>query len=106
MIRRIDELELRGRVTFIRVDFNVPRDGGKISDDTRIKAALPTIQHAIDNGARIVLASHLGRPSGKRDMEFSLEPVAAYLADLLKKDVVFADDCVGDGVKKNIKDLR
>jgi phosphoglycerate kinase len=106
MIRRIDELELRGRVTFIRVDFNVPIHDHEVADDTRIRASLPTIQHAIEKGARIVLASHLGRPNGKRDTEYTLEPVAAHLAGLLKKDVVFADDCVGDGVKKNIKDLR
>src|SRR5262245_59502492 len=107
MIRRIEELDLRGRVTFIRVDFNVPLSPEKsVTDDTRIVASLPTIKHAIEQGARIVLASHLGRPAGKRDMEYSLEPVAAKLAELLGKDVVFADDCVGDGVKKNIKDLR
>lgn len=107
MIKSIKDLELRGKVTFIRVDFNVPlTEDRKVADDTRIKAALPTIQHAIAEGARVVLASHLGRPKGKPQPEFSLEPVAKYLAEVLGKDVVFADDCVGDGVKKNIKDLR
>lgn len=107
MIKNIDQLDLRGRATFIRVDFNVPLTSDKqISDETRITASLPTIKHAIDKGARVILASHLGRPNGKRDPEFSLEPVGKRLAELLGKDVVFADDCVGDGVKKNIKDLR
>jgi phosphoglycerate kinase len=107
MIKSIDQLDLRGRATFIRVDFNVPLTPEKeISDETRITASLPTIKFAIEHGARVILASHLGRPSGKRDMEYSLEPVGKRLAELLGKDVIFADDCVGDGVKKNIKDLR
>lgn len=105
MIRSISDLELRGKVTFIRVDFNVPLEGGAITDDTRIRAALPTIQFAREAGARVVLASHLGRPKG-RDPDESLMPVGERLADLLGVDVVFADDCVGDGVKKNIRDLR
>ncbi len=105
MIKRIGDLDLRGRVTFIRVDFNVPLDEGQITDDTRIRAALPTIEAARKAGARVVLASHLGRPKGP-DKELSLEPVGARLAELLAAPVVFADDCVGDGVRKNIKDLR
>ncbi len=107
MIQSIADLDLSGRVTFIRVDFNVPlTPEGEVSDDTRIRAALPTIQLAIDAGARVVIASHLGRPKGKRDPDMSLQPAAARLAELIEKEVTFADDCVGDGVKKNIKDLR
>lgn len=105
MIRSIGDLDLRGKVTFIRVDFNVPLEGGRITDDTRIRAALPTIQFAREAGARVVLASHLGRPKG-RDPDESLMPVGEHLAGLLGIDVVMADDCVGDGVKKNIRDLR
>lgn len=106
MIRRMEDLDLRGRVTFIRVDFNVPMEGKTITDDTRIRAALPTIEEARKKGARVVLASHLGRPKGGPDPEFSLEPVGIALAQLLQHEVVFADDCVGDGVRKNIRDLR
>lgn len=107
MIPRLDDLDLRGKVTFIRVDFNVPlTPDGAVADDTRIRSALPTIEKAIEAGARVVLASHLGRPKGKPDPDLSLEPVGAYLAKLLGKAVVFADDCVGDGVRKNVRDLR
>ncbi|MBX2812457.1 MAG: phosphoglycerate kinase [Myxococcales bacterium] len=107
MAKNIQEVDLKGRLTFIRVDFNVPLNADKkVDDDTRIRAALPTIQYAIAQGARVVLASHLGRPKGQRDMAFSLQPAAARLAELLSAAVVFADDCVGDGVKKNMRDLR
>jgi phosphoglycerate kinase len=106
MIKKLEDLDLRGKVTFIRVDFNVPLKDHAVTDDTRISAALPTIEEARRRGARVVLASHLGRPDGAKDPDASLEPVAAHLAKLIDHEVVFADDCVGDGVKKNIKDLR
>jgi phosphoglycerate kinase len=91
----IRDLDLKGRRVFIRVDFNVPIKAGRIGDDTRIRASLPTIQYALDHGASVVLASHLGRPKGRPNPEMSLRPVADRLADLLDKPVVFATDCIG-----------
>jgi phosphoglycerate kinase len=92
----IRDLDLRGKRAFIRVDFNVPIKQGAITDDTRITAALPTVRHAIDHGATVVLASHLGRPKGKPAPEYSLRPVAARLEELLGQRVAFAADCVGE----------
>jgi len=92
----IRALALRGRRVFVRVDFNVPLKGGVIGDDTRIRASLPTIEHALAAGAsRVVLASHLGRPKGKPNVEMSLRPVAERLAELAGRPVAFAEDCVG-----------
>ncbi len=106
MVRFIDQLDLSGKKVFIRVDFNVPLDGNqKITDDTRIRAAVPTIKYALDKNAKVILASHLGRPKGPNPKD-SLEPAAARLAELLKKDVKLGDDCVGDGVRKLVQDMR
>jgi phosphoglycerate kinase len=107
-LKTIDALDLAGKRVFIRVDFNVPLDAGRVTDDARIRAALPTIQHAIKARAKVILASHLGRPKGKpEDRErLSLEPAAERLSELLRQDVILADDCVGDGVKKLVRDLR
>jgi len=91
----IRDLDLKGKRVFIRVDFNVPLDGAKVTDDTRVRETLPTLRLAIDRGARLVLASHLGRPKGKVDPKYSLGPVAARLRELLGKAVDFASDCVG-----------
>jgi phosphoglycerate kinase len=91
----IRDLDLKGTRVFIRVDFNVPLKAGRIGDDTRIHASLPTIQYALDHGGTVVLASHLGRPKGRPNPEMSLRPVADRVADLLGKPVLFATDCVG-----------
>jgi phosphoglycerate kinase len=96
----IDELNIRGKRVFIRVDFNVPFDDNlRITDDSRIRSTLPTINYAIDEGAKVILASHLGRPKGKPDPRYSLAPVAKRLQRLLDKDVVFAPDCIGSQVE-------
>ncbi len=105
-MKSIKDLELEGKRTFIRVDFNVPIDEGKVSDDTRIEGALPTIKYATENGAKVILASHLGRPSGEHASEFSLKPVGERLSEILGKKVEFVDDCVGEKVSKAIARLQ
>jgi phosphoglycerate kinase len=102
----IRDLQLSGKRVFIRVDFNVPLDGAKVTDETRIRETLPTLRLAIERGARLVLASHLGRPKGKRDPKYSLAPVAARLRELLGKPVEFASDCVGPEAEAKSKALR
>ena len=107
-ILSIEDLELEGTRVFIRVDFNVPLDKKTrtITDDERIRAALPTIKYAVEKGAKVILASHLGRPKGKAVPELSMEPVGARLAELGGWEVHVPDDCVGDAAKKVVQDLR
>lgn len=103
----IDTLDVKEKTVFLRVDFNVSLgESGKIRDDARIVAALPTIQQLQEKGAKLVLASHLGRPGGKRDKKLSLLPVARRLAELLHVDVTIPEDCIGMEVKKLIKETR
>jgi phosphoglycerate kinase len=95
-IKSIEDIEVSGKGVFCRVDFNVPLDaGGGVRDDTRIARSLPTIRYGSEHGAKMILASHLGRPKGERRSEMSLRPVAARLSELLGREVPFADDCVG-----------
>jgi phosphoglycerate kinase len=102
----INDLDLRGKRVFIRVDFNVPLKDGVVTDDTRIRETLPTLRLAIQKGGRLVLASHLGRPKGGPDPKYSLRPTAKKLEELLGKPVAFALDCVGPGAEGQSKALR
>src|SRR5215468_7085871 len=100
----VRDLDLKGKRVFIRVDFNVPLEKNsqgqmEITSDKRIKASLPTIRYALEQGASVVLASHLGRPKGKRNAEMSLAPVAARLSELLGQRVKMAPDCIGPEVE-------
>jgi phosphoglycerate kinase len=102
----IQDLDLRGKRVFIRVDFNVPLKDGVVTDDTRIRETLPTLKLAIEKGGRLVLASHLGRPKGGPDPKYSLKPAAKKLEELLKKPVAFAADCIGPDAEAKSKALK
>ncbi len=103
----IKDLDLKGRRVLVRVDFNVPLDESRrITDDTRIRAALPTIRYVIEHGGKAILISHLGRPKGKKDPKYSLAPVAVRLSELLDKKVLFVDDCIGPRVQEVVGKMK
>src|SRR3989338_1117197 len=107
MKKTIRDFDLRGKKVLIRVDFNVPLDKSlNITDDNRIQASLPTIQYALDQGAKVILMSHLGRPEGKPVSSMSLSPASMRLSELLKRDVIQCSECVGKRVKEELYSLN
>ncbi|MEX2415420.1 MAG: phosphoglycerate kinase [Paenibacillaceae bacterium] len=106
MKKSVRDIDVAGKKVFVRVDFNVPLEKGKITDDTRIRETLPTIQYLIDKGAKVILASHLGRPNGQVVEELRLTPAAVRLAEILGKPVVKADESIGGAVKSQVEQLK
>ncbi len=104
-IKSVKDVNLSGKRVFVRCDFNVPLKNGSISDDSRIVAALPTIQNLIAQGAKVILSSHLGRPKGEKNMDYTLSPVAEALASHLKQPVKFLDDCIGEAVEAEVASM-
>ena len=100
--RRLEDADLAGRRALVRVDFNVPMEGGRVTDDTRLRAALPTIRALSVAGAKVVLIAHFDRPKGKRVAEMSLKPIVEPLSDLIEQPVAWADDCIGPEAAKII----
>ncbi len=104
--KTLKDIDVKGKKVLVRVDFNVPIQDGKVADDTRIRAALPTLKYLLDEGAALILTSHLGRPKGEAKPEFSLAPVAEYLGSLVDAPVKFAPDCLGDVAKNAAAELK
>lgn len=105
-MKYIDQLEMKGKKVFLRVDFNVPIKEGRVTSDTRVRAHIPTINYALERGARLIIASHLGRPKGKRVEEMSLAPVVKVLSGLLQQEVIFMNDCVGEKVREAVNKMK
>jgi len=105
-LRTIRDVDVQGKRVLVRVDFNVPIENGKVLDDWRLRATLPTIRYLTERRAKVILLSHLGRPKGKRDEQFSLRPVAQRLSELLSQPVQFADDCVGEVAEQAVARLQ
>lgn len=105
-IKTVRELEVTGKVVFLRLDLNVPLEDGKITDETRIVASLPTVQYLIEKGAKIVMCSHLGRPKSEADRQFSLEPVAKRMSEHLKAEVILWEDIESDGIKALLQNMK
>jgi phosphoglycerate kinase len=106
ILNTIRECDFSGKKALVRVDFNVPIKDGVVTDDTRIRAALPTLTYLLDNGASLVVMSHLGRPKGKKNPEFSMAPIAKRFSELLGKDVQLANDVIGDEVAKQVSSMK
>lgn len=105
-LKSVKDLDVKGKRVLVRVDYNVPMEKGVVTDDTRVRGSLPTLTHLIQNGARVILISHLGRPKGAPNPKYSLAPVAQHLSQILKKPVAFAPDCVGPLAETAVKNLR
>ncbi|MEN3000217.1 MAG: phosphoglycerate kinase [Armatimonadota bacterium] len=105
MKKTVRDIEVAGKRVLVRVDFNVPMQNGQITDDRRIRESLPTIQYLLERGAKVILMSHLGRPKGRRDPQYSLRPVAERLSQLLGRPVRFVEDCVGEAVEQAVQSL-
>ncbi len=105
-LKSVKDLDVKGKRVLVRVDYNVPMEKGVVTDDTRVRGSLPTLTHLIQNGARVILISHLGRPKGAPNPKYSLAPVAQHLSQILKKPVAFAPECVGPLAETAVKNLR